>query len=273
MVKVVIILLGILLLFPAYWMLNGSFQDIREIMKYPPRVIPRNPTLQNYEFLLGNTQIVRWFFNTVVVGAAALGFSLFCIATAAYALAYFEFRFKRLFYWILLIPIFLPGTVLIIPRFVIMRHLGMLNTYWPLILVGGTAPVSIVLMMHYFERLPRCLLDAARMDGLGEFSIIFRIILPQCKPLLGYFAITGFMHVYQDVLWPLLVLADESKHTMTLGMMSYLNRFHTIHGGTGSLLIGVMLAGGVVLSIPLIVMFMVFQRTFRNQFILGGINE
>jgi len=275
--KVIIILFGLLMLFPAYWMFNGSLQDIRTIMKFPPKFVPARPSLNNYVHLFSRTTIPRWFLNTVAMWAIGTTLSVFCVSCASYSFAFFDFKFKRLLYWVVLVPLFIDGYVLIIPRFLVMNKLGMVGTWWPVLLVGGVSPVGIVMLMHYFKALPRALLDAARMDGLTEFGALFRIILPNCAPLIGYFMITGFSRVYMDILWPLMTLPNRNSYPMTLGVMNYLNQFYTEAGQsagvTGNLKLGVELAGGVVLFLPLFLIFVVFQRTLRNQFVMGGIKE
>ncbi len=277
MIKAIIILFGVLLLFPAYWMINGSLQSVMGFMKFPPRFIPRNPTLNNYQFLFARTPIPRWLVNTVFLWVANSSFAIFCVACAAYAFAFFSFRFKRLLYWIIMFPLVVPGYALIIPRFITMANLGMMGTYWPLILVAACKPTAFVLLMEYFKKLPQSLLDAARVDGLNEVGILFTIILPNCLPVLGFFCITGFSAVYQDILWPLMMLPDRKTHTMVLGVMGYLRNYTTIAGDTAHRTImtqlGESLAAGVVLVIPLVIVFLVFQRTIRQQFAMGGIKE
>ena len=273
--KLIIILFGILLLFPLYWMANGSLQNIRLLMKFPPKFIPTDPSLSNYVFLFSRTIIPRWFANTVAMWSIGTTLSVFSVSCAAYAFAFFDFKFKKVLYWIVLIPLFIDGYVLIIPRFIVMSKLGLIGTWWPVLLIGGCSPVGVVMLMHYFRSLPRALLDAARIDGLTEIGALFRIILPNCTPILAYFMITGFSRVYQDILWPLMTLPNRASHPITLGVMDYLNRFYTIGGnsGTGNLRLGVELAGGVVLFVPLLVVFVMFQKIIRQQFVMGGIKE
>lgn len=273
--KIAIILFAILLLLPLYWMLKGSFEEIRGMMRVPPLPIPKRLTTINYERLFEGTQIPRWFFNSIVIASLTIALSLFCLTTAAYAFSMYEFIGKRIVYWMFIISIMLPAQALLISKFVLMRRLSLIGSWWSLILVGGANPVGIIIMKNYFNKIPKAMADSGRIDGANELRILAQIYLPQCKPILGYMCIVGLIGHFQIFLWPLLMITDKNKWPLSLGVIKTIKEYFRV-GGTNQTaegLLGIQLAAGIVLFVPVILIFAIFQRNFRQQFLAGGIKE
>ena len=273
-VKYLVILFAMLLLFPLYWMVKGSLENISLMMKVPPNWLPVNPTLESYQILIRITTLGRWFANTVFIATCGLMFSMFCNILAAYAFAIYKFRGKQFIYWCFLASIMIPGQSLLISKFVLMKELGWINTYLPLIFMGGCAPVAIILLKKYISKIPTAILDSARIDGVREIGILFRIMLPQCKPILGFMLITSYMNAFAQYLWPMLMIQERENYTMALGIIDTVRRyfhFGLIHEPHRELSLS--LAGGVVLFLPVIAIFLIFQRAFRQDFMAGGVKE
>lgn len=271
--KYLVIFFALLLLFPLYWMLKGSFEAIMVMMKIPPRWLPRKWSLDNYRILIEITTIGRWFLNTLLISTASLAFALFCNVLAAYAFAVYQFHMKQFIYWCFLASIMIPGQSLLVSKFVLMRHLGWINTWLPLILLGGCAPVTIILLKKYIAKIPSAMLDSARIDGLNEFGILFRIMLPQCKPILGFMLITGYMGQFNDFLWPLLMIQEPKRMTLAVGIIETIRTWPGRLNRGENMELGISLAGGIVLLIPVILIFLAFQRAFRQDFMAGGVKE
>ena len=273
-VKWLVILFALLLTFPLYWMLKGSFENISLMMKVPPNWLPVNPTLESYQILFQITMIGRWFANTVFIGTCAIAFSMFCNILAAYAFAIYKFHGKQFIYWCFLASIMIPGQSLLISKFVLMKHLGWINTWLPLIFIGGCAPVAIILLKKYIAKIPASMLDSARIDGVNELGILFRIMLPQCKPIIGFMLITSYMGAFSQYLWPMLMIQERKNYTLALGIIDSV-RVYFHYGFTHQPYreLSLSLAGGVILFLPVIAIFLIFQRAFRQDFMAGGVKE
>jgi len=272
--KYLIFGLILLLFFPLYWMFTGSIQPSAGILKIPPNWIPRNVTLSNFTELIKGTQTFRWTFNTLIINTFLLSLQLFCLVTASYAFAMYRFIGKRLIYWIFIASIIVPWQSIIVSRFVLMRHLHLINTWLAIICISAFNPVGVVLIKNYFDKIPRTIIDSARIDGADELWILFKIVLPQCKPILGYIAITSYILAFQEFFWPMLVLHEKRLFTLPLGIMYYLKTYASTHGWINvQRVIGLQLAGSVLLFLPVIFIFLIFRKTFQQQFVGEGIKE
>jgi len=273
-VKYLVILFALLLLFPLYWMVKGSLENISGMMKVPPRWLPVNPTLETYKILFDVTMIGRWFANTLLISTAGLLFSLTSNILAAYAFAIYKFHGKQLIYWLFLASLMIPGQSLLVSKFILMKYFGWINTWYPLIFLGGCAPVAIILLKKYIAKIPGAMLDSARIDGLNELGILFRIMLPQCKPILGFMLITSYMGAFSQYLWPLVMIQERANQVLAVGIIEsirvYFHYGYTLQVGRE---LSLSLAGGVILLIPVILIFLAFQRTFRQDFMAGGVKE
>jgi len=270
--KYLIFALILILLFPLYWMIIGSIQPSAGVMKLPPNWIPRNITLVNFAYIVKETMIFRWTFNTIMLNTISLCIQLFCLVTAGYAFAAYKFVGKQVIYWIFVASLIIPWQGLLVSRYILMRHLYLLNTWFAIIALNAFAPISFVFIRNYFEKIPTSMIDSARIDGAREIRILFQIILPQCKPILGYLALHSYLTAFQDFFWPMLVLNDKRLFTLPLGIVHFLKTFTSTHGLLmHQQLLGYELAGGVLLLLPAIIIFVIFRKTFRQQFLAGGI--
>lgn len=269
-------MLILLIIFPLYWMFIGSLQPSAGIYKMPPNWIPRNITLSNFTELITdrNTQILRWTFNTLLLNTIMFSIQLFCLVTAGYAFTTYKFVGKRLIYWLFIASIIIPWQAILVPRYVMMRHLHLLNTWFAIICISAFNPIGIVIIKNFFDKMPQGIIDSARIDGADEMCILFQIVLPQCKPILGYMAITSYILAFQDFFWPMLVLNNARLYTLPLGIMYFLETYCSTQGLLKTQrIVGLQLAGSVLLFLPVIFVFIVFRKTFQQQFLAGGIKE
>jgi len=277
----IIFLFTFALLFPLYWMIQGSFQDIGGLIKVPPNWIPRQPTVMNY---VGWAQVstrgydfwgkhpdalLRWTFNTFAIFGLKCGVGILLIAPAGYAFAVYNFRWKNALFIIFIIGIFIGPGITIIPHFVNVKRLGISGTWWAVILPGAYTPVGVYMFRNYVETIPYALIDSARIDGAGEFKILFRIMMPLCLPVIGVIVVLTALGTLQDYIWTLLMVPKMPKTTLMVGIIQTLFQYQMI--GSGRNPIGMALAGGVILFMPLFLVFLFCQKFFIKGLTLGGI--
>ena len=272
---VVVIIFTILLLFPLWWMLQGSFMNVLGLMKVPPNFIPKNLTLANYKLIfqnwyLGDATIPRWFLNSMIIASISVSITIFITALAAHGFSFYEFRLKKAIFWVYVMSMMLPGYAIIIPRFVLIKNLGLLNTWMGIILPSVFGAVGVFLFKNYADTLSRAFVDGARMDGASELRILIQIVIPLCKPIILVLAILGFMGELQNFLWPSLVMSNMKRQPLIVGIIFIIQNVRGFEGTSNDQL-GLGLAGGVILLIPLLVIFVTFQRHFRGSVIQGGI--
>jgi len=254
----------VLLVGPFIWMLLGSFRPDRELKQVPPAWLPQDPTLDNYRNLFDRLDFPTYFFNsTVVAMAITLGNLVFC-AMLGYALAKLEFPGKRLIFALVLATLMVPGVVTFVPLFVLVSNLGMVNTFPGLIFPFLAGPFGVFLMRQFILALPDELIHAARVDGAGEWRIFRSVILPLCKPALATLGILTFLTSWNNFLWPLVVAQSEEKYTLPVALAIYAI-------GENRSDYGLLMAGSVVIIVPILAVFLVLQRHFVRGIAMTGI--
>ena len=263
------VLLIAVLMFPIYWMVAGSFMPMSGIMARPV-IIPRPASLENYRLLLEDTQIVRWVLNTLVIAVVMVVGSVTVSAMAGYAFA--TQRSLSWLYWAFLVSIMIPRQVLIIPLFVIIRWVHLSGTRIAAILPALFHPVGIFIYRNYVESIPPQMIDCARIDGASERQVLLRIIAPLSRSALAVLVVVKFCEAMTDFLWQFLVLQSPGKQTLVVGVMARV----MMRGGGSDINInpiGIKLAAGVVLFLPLLVIFVVLQKHFISGIMTGGVKE
>jgi len=259
---------AILALFPIYWMFKNSFEPAMAFTVFPPNLLPVTPSLENYVILLNRTPMARWGFNTVLVSVTRTAGALFFGAMAGYAFAKLRFVGREVIFWGLMTTLMIPAFITIIPQYQVIRALGWIDTYAALIVPGVTGGVwAMFLMRQFVKTLPTEMIEAARIDGAGEFSIFTRVILPLMKPGLAVLGIFTFMANWNNFLWPLLVTSSVEMRVLSVGMA-------LIRGGIGEatiLVMGQVMAGSTLVAIPMILVFLIFQRYFLQGITIGAI--
>jgi multiple sugar transport system permease protein len=254
----------LVMLVPFIWMLLSSLKPEAELQRVPPTWWPEAPSLGNYRELFDRLDFPRFFANsTLVAGAVTAGNLIFC-SMVGYALAKLDFAGKRLLFGLVLGMLMVPGVVTFVPLFVLVSNLGLVNTYPGLILPFLVTPLGVFLMRQFISGLPDELIEAARIDGAGEWRIFSRVILPLCGPALATLGILTFLSSWNNFLWPLVVAQTEDKYTLPVALALY-------SVGQNATRYGLLLAGSVVIIAPVIALFVALQRYFVQGIATTGI--
>ena len=254
----------LLMLAPFLWMLLGSFKPEAELQRVPPTWWPESPSFDNYRQLFGRLDFPRFFTNSVLVAVAVTAGNLVFCSMVGYALAKLDFAGKRLLFGLVLVMLMVPGVVTFVPLFVLVSNLGLVNTYPGLILPFLVTPLGVFLMRQFIKGLPDELIEAARIDGAGEWRIFSRVIMPLCGPALATLGILTFLSSWNNFLWPLVVAQSEDKYTLPVALALY-------SIGQNATRYGLLLAGSVVVVLPVIALFVALQRYFVQGIATTGI--
>jgi len=247
---------------PFVWMVSTSFKGPGEIYIFPPRWIPRNPTFDNYIDLFQEMNFGRPFLNSVIVSLSTTFLSVLVATMAGYGFAKFRFKNKNLLFLFILGTIMVPGQITMIPVFLLLSRLNLLNTYWGLILPAIANAFNIFFMRQYIMGIPDELIEAAKIDGAHEGWIFFRIILPLARPAMAAITIFTFTGSWNNFLWPLIIATDESMYTLPVAV--------SVLGGQYTENIAMQMAGSVIVILPLIIVFLFTQRYFIKGITFTG---
>ena len=249
---------------PFLWMALSSVKSEGEIRRVPPTWWPEAPTLDNFRDLFARLDFPQFFSNsTLVAVVVTLGNLVFC-SMLGYVLAKSDFAGKKLLFRVVLGTLMIPGMVTLVPLFVLVANMGMVNTYWGLILPFLAAPFGVFLMRQFFQSIPDELIDAARVDGASEARIFAQIVMPLAKPALATLAILTFLGSWNNFLWPLVVATTEDKYTLPVALALYST-------GQNQTDYGLLLAGAVVVVVPVLIVFLLLQRYFVQGVAMTGI--
>ncbi len=255
--------IAIVSLAPLAWMLSVSFMPMGEAARFPPPLLPSAATLDNYRELFARTGIARNFANSLLVSGAITGLSLLVNTMAGYAFAKLQFAGRERVFQVLLAALVIPAQVAMLPLFLLMKELGLVNTYAGVVVPALATVFGIFLVRQYARSIPDELLEAARIDGAGELRIFFRIVLPMLKPVLVTLAIFTFMGSWNDFMWPLIVLTDQEHYTLPVALAT-LSREHIMD-------VELMMAGAVVTVVPVLLLFLALQRYYIQGLLLGSV--
>jgi multiple sugar transport system permease protein len=255
-----LLLLTVLFVSPLVFMLTTSFKTNFEAAQ--PTWIPKDPTTEGYTFILNATQtpVLRWFANSLLAAAGQTLLILVTASMAAYALARMEFPGKRLLTGLIIATIFIPPIVLLVPNYVIVAELGWLDSLTAVVVPGAAGAFGVFFLRQFFVSLPRELEEAAVLDGASRFQIFVRVILPLSKPALATLALLSFLVNWNDFLWPLYVLFSPERLTLQPGLSTLQSAFTTDYA--------TIMVGGVIASVPVLVMFV-----FAQRFIIEGVSR
>jgi multiple sugar transport system permease protein len=254
---------ALLTLAPLAWMVSASLMAPGEASLRPPPLIPDSPTLQHYGTLFTRLNLARSFLNSAAITVLATVLSVLINAAAGYALAKLSFPGReRLFRGIAAVLV-VPAQVGMLPLFLLIRELGLVNTYAAVLIPYLASVFGMFLVRQYALGIPDDLLDAARVDGAGEARIFFRIVLPTIRPVLAALATFTFLTAWNDFLWPLIVLTDSSMYTLPVALANLAGE----HVQDTEL----MMAGAVLTVLPVIIVFLVFQRALERGILAGSV--
>jgi multiple sugar transport system permease protein/arabinosaccharide transport system permease protein len=262
LVNAILILLVVLTIVPFLYMMFSAFKPNTEIFGTPITFFPQNPTFENVQSLIANFPFIRWAWNTIVVAVVGSLLSVLLSSLAGFAFAKYEFRYKNVLFMLMLATLLIPNQVLLVPQFEVVRTLGWFNTYEGLIIPRAVGAFGIFLMRQYTVSLPSELLDAARIDGATEFGIWWRIVLPLVRPGLAVLGILSFTGLWNDFFWPLIITTDPSMFVVNLGISSLVGPYDYQYG--------ILLSGTLLACLPVIIIFLFFQRQFIAGFTEGA---
>ena len=224
LVYVLLTLAGVLSLFPLYWLFVTSLSPQQFVIKVPPEIIPTELTFQNYVRLFSTTPVVRWLLNTALIASTITIFHLLFDSMAGYAFAKRQFPGRDALFWLVLCTLTVPAQVTLIPVFLLLKNLNLLDSYPGVILPGFADVFGIFLMKQYIQTLPSELESAGRVDGCSEWQIYRHIILPLCTPALAVLAIFTFQRYWNGFILPLVVLRDSFKYPIQVGLATLQDR-------------------------------------------------
>lgn len=249
---------AVLMVAPFVWMLSTSLKDNIGVFAYPPRLIPKSPHWSSYPEITTTLPFGRFFLNSVIVAVSVTILQLFVAAMAAYAFARLRFPGRGLLFFAYLSTLMIPPQVTLIPRFLLMRELGWINTYQGLIIPFVFSSFGIFLLRQYFLTIPRELEEAARIDGVGYFKTFWLVLLPLTRPGLAALAILTFIAQWNSFLWPLVIIQSQDMNTLTVGLNTLKGQYTTAWN--------LLMAGSVLATMPILVVFL-----FGNRYFITGI--
>jgi multiple sugar transport system permease protein len=250
-------------LVPLVWMLSASFMPTGQASTFPPPFVPRPFTLEHYGELFTRLNLGRYLLNSILIAGSVTLISLFLNSMAGYAFAKFRFPGRNRIFRTLLAALVIPAQVAMLPLFLMLRQIGVINTYWGVIIPGMASVFGIFLIRQYAYSVPDSLIEAARIDGASEFRIYWSLILPLIMPVLVTLAIFTFMGTWNDFMWPLIVLTDNEMYTLPVAL--------AILTGEHVQDTELMMAGSVLTVLPVLLVFMVLQRYYIQGIMLGSV--
>lgn len=260
---IISILLAGMALIPFLWMISTSLKSRGALMSIPIEWIPAEPTLDAYTEVFSRFPFLRTIGNSLFISVAFTLITLVSASMAAFAFAKLRFRGSGVILSIYIATMMIPTQVTMIPLFVVMNRLGLIDSYASVILPSMFKPFAVFLLVQQMKTIPNDYLDAARIDGAGLFHIYFRVALPLCIPTLATLAVTTFMESWNDYLWPLLMLTDRNKMTLPIALSTLNGQYNTEYN--------VLMAGSLISMIPIIIIYIAAQKQFKVGLMAGGI--
>jgi multiple sugar transport system permease protein len=256
---------ALLTVLPLWWMLAASLMPNGEANSFPPRLWPSRLTAEHYVALFGRLNVARFAANSLLIATATTAISVLLNSMAGYAFAKLRFAGRDRIFRLLVAALVIPGQIGMLPLFLMLKQLGLINTYWAAIIPGLASIFGIFLVRQYAQSIPDTLLDAARIDGAGEWRIYWELVLPSCRPILVTLALFTFMGAWNDFLWPLIVLTDGDMYTLPVALANLVGE----HVQDTEL----MMAGAVLTVLPVIGLFLALQRFYIAGVMSGSLKE
>ncbi|MDP1901371.1 MAG: carbohydrate ABC transporter permease [Rubrivivax sp.] len=256
-------LLAAATLFPLVWMVSASFMAPGEASNFPPPLLPAEPTLANYRELFAAKGIGRQAANSLLVAVLATGVSLAFNLSAGYAFAKLRFPGRERIFKMLLGALVIPGQVTMMPLFLMLKQMGLVNTYAGALVPWLASVFGIFLVRQYAQGIPEEILEAARLDGASEFRIFASVVLPLLKPIVVTLAVLVFLGSWNDFMWPLIVLTDRDLQTLPVALAG-LSREHVQDTE-------LMMAGSVITVLPVLLLFLLLQRHYMKGLVTGSL--
>lgn len=257
------ILLALIALVPFAWMISTSFKSRGALMSIPIEWIPEEPTLDAYFTVFERFPFLRAIGNSLLIAVCYTLLTLVSASMAAFAFTKIQFKGSGFLLGLYLATMMIPTQVTMIPLFVVMNQLGLINHYCSVILPAIFRPFAVFLLVQQMRTIPPDYMDAARIDGAGVWRIWRQVMLPLCAPSLATLAVTNFMDSWNDYLWPLLMLTDKAKMTLPIALSTLNGQYDTEYN--------VMMAGSLISMIPIILIYIFAQKYFKHGLMAGGV--
>lgn len=260
---IVLIVLAFLMLVPFAWMLSASFKLDKDVFIFPIQWIPINPRWQNYVDIWTRIPLLKFVLNTVKLTLIVTFLQLLTSSFAAYAFSKLNFKGKHVLFLAYIATIAVPWQVYMVPQFMMMRSMGLADTHLAIICLQAFSAFGVFMMKQFYEGIPTELCEAARIDGMSEYRIWYRVMLPLAKPALSTLTIFTFVNTWNDFLGPLIYLTTESKKTLQLGLRMFISQFGSEYG--------LIMAASVLSLIPVLIVFLSLQKYFVEGVAASGV--
>ncbi|MBP2079596.1 carbohydrate ABC transporter permease [Oceanobacillus polygoni] len=249
---------------PFIWMISTSLKTLGETMVFPPKWIPDELIWENFVSAWNSGPFLQYFINSVLVSVGILIFQFITVIPAAYAFARYEFRFKNMLFSLVMVTMMIPAQLIFLPVFLNLSDWGLLDTLWGLILPFATSAFGIFMLRQTFKQVPEELLEAARLDNSTDFKIMMKIMVPMAKPTLITLGLFNFITHWNDYFWPLVMTTSEKARTLPVGIA----QLRQVDGGVAW---NILMAGNVILVIPILIIFFFAQRHIIRAFTYTGV--
>lgn len=260
---IVLALVGVITVLPFVWMTLSSFKTNEEISALHQTFWPKNFTVENFTSLQENFDFLRYFANSVFIAVVVTALVVYISALCGFVLSKYEFRGKNIIFGVVMMTMMVPWSVTIISRYTMFMKAGLQDTYLSLILPVMVSGFGIFMMKQDIGSMPDELIEAARIDGANEFAIFHKIVLPMSKNSISAIAIFQFLWIWEDYLWPYLMIDSEKKQLLAVGLKMFNGRYSTDYGG--------LFAATVISIIPVIVVYTIFQKRFVAGVAAGAV--
>lgn len=263
LIYALLIAVAVFTVWPYYWMLKTSLETASSVFAFPPNWIPKPITFENLVTVWNSLGVHKYVLNSIIITTLGVFISVTFAALFAYPLARFNFPGRNIIFFLVLLPMMVPVQGGFIINFLTARNLGLVNSYWGVILPQAITLFGVFLLRQSYMGIPRDFEDAARIDGASEFFIWFRVMLPMIKPSLATLILLQFIAYWNDFLWPLIVLRDPEMYPLSVGLLYLSNTFQTNFRNVA--------AGAVIATTPIAVLFMFLQKYFIRGLTAGGV--
>ncbi|THB60379.1 carbohydrate ABC transporter permease [Vagococcus silagei] len=263
--NIIVIILAILSLFPIYWLITNAFKTSADIYKMPPDILPKSLYLGNFKELFQNQPALKWTFNSFFVSIVTTTLSVILSSAAAYAFAKLNFKGKKVLYALFIASLMVPKETFIVPLFKTVVAFGWVDTYQSLIVPNLAMCFGVFMLKSFFESIPDSIRESAKLDGASEWYIFWKLMLPIAKPGIGALFILNFVTFWNDYLWQLLMARSKGMNTLTVGVAGLMQEINPN--------IGLRVAGAAVAALPMIIIFIMFQKYFTKGIAAGAVKE
>lgn len=258
-------LVGLTILVPILWLFVSAFKTDSGVIAYPPRFWPQEWTFDQFRYVTDSIPIFRMLLNTLIFAGSVMVVSVLFDSLSGYAFARMNFRGKKVIFAVILLTMMVPFQIIMTPLYIEIYKMNLLDTFWGLILPRATSAYGIYMMASFFSGLPKSIEESGRIDGMGEFRIYWSLMLPLCKPAVASLAIFHFMNNWNDLLYPLMLTSSANMRTLSAGLAVLVGNKVIKYGPT--------LAATMISVLPLLILYLFFQRYFVEGIAAGGEKE